>query len=58
MRFYYKWLVKFKFLKELLFKLPYVPFSDVFRNVIIREKRRIKWTKKKYKKLGLEYDET
>lgn len=57
MNIYYKWFRKFKPLRELLLKLPYVPFSEVFRNVIIREKRKRKWAEKRYKKLGLECGE-
>ncbi len=49
--------MKLKPMKELLFKLPYVSFSGVLRNIIIREKRMRKWAEKRYKKLGLEFDE-
>lgn len=49
--------MKFKPIKELLFKLPYVPFFDVFKNVIIREKRMKEWAEKRFKQLDLGQDD-
>lgn len=53
-RIAYKLLKKLKPLNELLFKIQYVPLRDVFKNVIIEEKRRQQFEIRIKKEMGFD----